>query len=252
MATPSVLVIQFRRSEGAILGEQLGIKRASGEAASFSFVSALDPDVVEWERPETFMAGFSGLILGGSGDFDFDGGRAHDDESRKQSYVFLERLRPLFSYIFKHDLPTFGICYGHQLLGAFAGVSVHKDERQAKLGSHEVRVVEGQETAPILFGLPEVFLGHYGHKDVLSALPAGATLLLEGGEGCRVSGVRYQKNIYSVQFHPELTAADMIGRINNSPGYLPEGILAEDLFISDDKSQQLLANFIERVVNQSD
>lgn len=244
----SVLVVQFRRSEGAMRGEQLGIARASDRAVSFSYVSALDVDALEWERPEKFMSGFAGVILGGSGDFDFDGGRAHSDASRQQSYVFLERLRPLLSYIFQHDIPTFGICYGHQILGAFCGVKVHKDTKQSKLGSYEVRVVPDQQKSPILVGLPKTFVGHYGHKDVLSEVPALATLLLEGGESCRVSGLRYQKNIYSVQFHPELTAADMIERISSSPGYLPEGVEASDLFIPNDQSQQLLSNFIEHVV----
>lgn len=243
-----VLVIQFRRSVVAVKGEQAGLLRACGEVVALVFVDALDPLMLDWNEPAAFMSQFSGVILGGSGDFDFDGGRDHDDESRRQSQVFIERLRPLFAYIFEHDVPTFGICYGHQLLGAYAGVIVRHDTTQAKTGSHQVTVVDGQESDPILAGLPHHFFGHYGHKDVLERVPGGAVPILTGGERCLVSGLRYQKHIYSVQFHPELTAATMIDRINSSPGYLPDGIKAEDLFVVDDRSELLLRNFVEKVL----
>lgn len=246
---PRVFVLQFRRSATAVAGEQAGLLRACGEGSAFVFIDALDPLVLDWDEPAAFMPQFSGVILGGSGDFDFDGGRDHNDENRRQSELFLERLRPLFAYMFEHDVPTFGICYGHQLLGAYAGVAVRHDTTQAKTGSHQVTVVAGQETDPLFAGLPSSFAGHYGHKDVLAAVPPGATQILIGGERCMHSGLRYQRHIYSVQFHPELTAATMIDRINNSPGYLPDGIKAEDLFVADDRSEQLLRNFIEYVVS---
>ncbi len=245
-----ILGIQFRQSAAAVSREQESLTRACADHATITFVSALD-DTVLWQYPETILTGFAGVILGGSGDFDFDGGRSDDDECKQVSYEILGRLRPLFSYIFEHDIPTFGICYGHQLLGAFAGAQVRNDYEQKKTGSHPVRLLVEQNDHFLFAGLPSNFSAHYGHKDALDRVPEGAVLLMEGGERCRVSALRYKNNIFSTQFHPELTHADMIDRINASPGYLPEGVRAEDLFTADDRSGTLLANFAAFVATQS-
>lgn len=237
-----ILGIQFRRSSAAIAREQQSLSRACAPHAQVVFTSALDSQI-DWQYPETIMAGYQGVILGGSGEFDFDGGRSDDDEYKRISYELLGRLRPLFSYIFEHDIPTFGICYGHQLLGAFAGAQVRNDHEQKKTGSHPVRLLVEQHDHFLFAGLPENFSAHYGHKDALDRVPEGAVLLMEGGARCRVSALRYRNNIFSTQFHPELTHADMIDRINASPGYLPEGVRAEDLFTADDRSGTLLTNF---------
>jgi GMP synthase (glutamine-hydrolysing) len=240
--TTTILAIQFRQSAAAIAREQGSFVQACAPHAEVRFQSALD-ETVPWQYPEMIMAPYQGVLLGGSGDFDFDGGRSDDDECRRISYEILGRLRPLFGYLFEHDIPTFGICYGHQLLGAFAGAQVRNDHEQKKTGSHPVRLLVNQNDHFMFAGLPHRFSAHYGHKDALDRVPDGAVLLMEGGERCRVSALRYRNNIFSTQFHPELTHADMIDRINAAPGYLPEGVRAEDLFTPDDRSGTLLNNF---------
>ena len=91
--------------------------------------------------------------------------------------------------------------------------------------------------------LPESFSAHYGHKDALDSIPEGAVLLMNGGDECKISALQYKKNIYTVQFHPELRLGDMLERIKNSPGYLPEGTVAEEIFTDDPHSNTILQNF---------
>jgi GMP synthase (glutamine-hydrolysing) len=189
-------------------------------------------------------------VLGGSGDFDFDGGRNEDDVARIGSARLLERLEPLCTYVFETDFPTLGICFGHQLLGAYAGATVRHDPQQRKSRSHPVQVVAPHKTA-LLSGVPESFYAHYGHKDSLDRVPEGAHLLIQGGDACRVSALQYGNNIYTTQFHPELTVADMRKRLELLPGYLPEGVQVEEVFTPDTHSNTILQNFAVLVRNHS-
>lgn len=239
---PKILTIQFRKNSNSIAQEQAGILREIGPHVQVDFISALD-DGTNWGTPSELLHEYDGLILGGSGEFYFDGDCADDDENKKVSYEFLEKLKPLFNYIFKHDVPTLGICYGHQIIGAFAGVSIVCDHSQKKSKSHEVTVLPTAYNLPLFVDLPHTFFAHYGHKDSLKEVPHDATLLMDGGTACRVSALRYKNNIYTTQFHPELRFEDVVERVKNSPGYLPEGVTVEEVFKDDKNSNKILQNF---------
>lgn len=247
---PRILGIQFRENENSIKQEQTCINREIGDSADVSYLSALDESVV-WNDPHAIMDGYDGVVLGGSGEFDFDGNRSDTDPVKQISKDFLERLKSLFSYIFEHDIPTLGICYGHQILGAFAGAQVQYSEDEKKSRSHEVKLLIDKNEYFLFSDLPDSFQAHYGHKDVLDRVPEGAVLLMNGGEECKVSALQYKKNIYTTQFHPELTFTDMVERIQNSPGYLPEGVLAEEVFKDDPDSNKILQNFGKFVAQHS-
>ncbi len=248
---PKILGIQFRKSEKTLAQEQACMQREAGVYTDVEFVSALD-DTIDWQFPEVIMEGYHGVILGGSGDFDFDGNRATDDPARQMSYELLGKLRSLFQYLFDHDIPTLGICYGHQLLGAFAGAQVKYSEQQKKNRSHEVKLLVDKNDYFLFADLPESFQAHYGHKDSLDRIPDGAVLLMHGGEECQVSALKYKENIYTVQFHPELNFADMVERINSSPGYLPEGTVAAEIFKDEPHSNTILQNFSKFVALQAE
>lgn len=239
---PTILAIQFRLRPANSALEQASIRREISDTVAINFVSALDKDMA-WDDPFQLLSDYQGVILGGSGDFDFDGGRSVTDEARIMSFALLEQLRPLCEYIFTHDIPTLGICYGHQLLGAFAGAAVRTDDVQKKTRSHSVELLVDQKEHLLFTDVPKVFYAHYGHKDSLDRVPDGAELLIHGGEACQVSALRYKKNIYSMQFHPELTFDDMLLRMEVSPGYLPPGLKAEEVFIRDTHSNLILRNF---------
>ena len=239
----SILVIQFRLNQAHSALEQASIDRELAGTVTTTYQSALD-EVLFTREPAALLASYDGLILGGSGDFDFDGGRAAEDAAKVRSYELLERLRPLLAYVFATDFPLLGICFGHQLVGAYAGATVCHDPVQRKSRSHPVSVVTGGDDGVVLLaGVPPSFYAHYGHKDSLDRVPEGATLLVQGGEACRVSALQYQQNIYTTQFHPELNVADMHKRLALLPGYLPEGVSVEEVFSEDSYSNTILRNF---------
>lgn len=244
-----ILVIQFRLDEDALTAERTTFEREVGTYVDLWFVNAFD-DTKAWNCPETILKGYQGVLLGGSGEFDFDGNRSVDDPARVISYQLVDKLKPVFEYILNHDIPTLGICYGHQLLGFFAGAQVSCDESQRKTGSHELKLIVNKNEHFLFADLPPTFFAHYGHKDSLDRVPEGATLLM-CGEKCKVSALRYKNNIFSTQFHPELTHERMISRIKQSPGYLPEGAIAEELFKEDPHSNTILHNFGKFVAMQN-
>ena len=245
-----ILGVQFRINKEAIAREQFSLRRELGSTVELDCIDALNVGL-DWSCPEALLQGYSGMILGGSGDLDFDGNRPADDEMRVLSQVVLKRLTPLFQYVFDHDIPTLGICYGHQILGAFAGAQVHSDQTQRKTRSHEVKFMVDKNDYFLFADLPDSFHGHYGHKDVLDRVPEGAVLLMQGGDTCKVSALQYKKNIYTVQFHPELTFVEVVDRIKSSPGYLPEGAVAEEIFKEDPSSNIILRNFAKLVAQQA-
>lgn len=244
-----ILILQFRTNRASIEHEQQCFVREAGIYTDTDFLDALDTSI-DFNVPESIMNGYCGVILGGSGDLDFDGGRKNDDSVRALSFGLLERLRPFFAYLFENDIPTLGICYGHQMVGAFAGALVHFDERQTKSRTHELKIVVSKTDHFIFSDLPNTFYAQYNHKDVLAHIPQGATLLMSGGESCQVSALQYKKNIYTVQFHPELNRRDMIQRIKSSTGYHVEGVILEEIFRDEPDSNRILRNFSKFVAMQ--
>ncbi len=243
--SPIILLIQFRLRSITCQLEYDSIARELGGGVRVIAMSALV--VSDWVGVMTDM-NIAGVILGGSGDFDFDGGRANDDPARAQSRQFVQVLSPLLAYLFTNTVPLFGICYGHQLVGAWQGVSVVHDVTQQKMRSHLVTQISSTATHPLCVGLPSQFYAHYGHTDVLSGVPPGASLVMTGGDVCQISAVAYSDRQITTQFHPELTIADLRLRIDATAGYLPEGSLLEELFVEDDASHQLLRNFAMMVM----
>ncbi|MCA9357442.1 type 1 glutamine amidotransferase [Candidatus Nomurabacteria bacterium] len=248
---PKILAIQFRINKLMIATERASIEREAGVYTDITFIDVLD-DGNDWGNPEKMMLGYDGVILGGSGDFDFDGNRPADDESRIMTYSILNKLRLLFQYIFDNDIPTLGICYGHQLLGAFAGAQVRYDATQRKTCSHMVKLMVSQNDHFLFSDLPDSFPAHYAHKDTLDRVPEGAVLVLEGGDRCKVAALQYRNNIYSTQFHPELNYKDAVERMKNSPGYLPEGIITEEIFLDNPDSNKIMQNFSKFVAQQAE
>ncbi|MDQ5955492.1 MAG: hypothetical protein QG621_495 [Patescibacteria group bacterium] len=229
-----------------VAGEQEEYKRATKGEVELRFVSTLD-ESQPWQEPQKMLEGVDGVILGGSGEFDFDGGRTNDDPARTTSQEILARVKPLVLYMIERDFPLLGICYGHQIVGEVLGVRVVHDEVQKKIGSYPVTLTDAGKQDSLFHDTPETFIGQYGHKDSLSALPAGAVVLASSAV-CKTSALRFGTHAYTTQFHPELTPEDVMRKLQNSPGYLPEGVEVDSIIKPSSDSSELIPRFIERIV----
>lgn len=240
----TVLVIQSRLRPELIAGEQEEYRRVLlGTDVTPIFKSSLD-ESLPWTDPVTLLDGVSAVILGGSGDLDFDGGRAKGDPVPAISSAIVKRLTPFVDFLFAHDVPTLGICFGHQIIAEVRGTKVVNDPLQKKVGTYPVTLTQEGKENPLFAPMPETFEAQYGHKDSLSGLPEGATALATGSS-CRYAALSYGGRLYSVQFHPELRAEDVANKLRLSPGYLPEGIDADEITRPSPEASTLIPRFIE-------
>lgn len=197
-----VYIIQFRTNLSTRALEQelfaYALERVGSTAEFFdSYDSAID-----WhELGQRAMGG--SVILAGSGDFDFDGGRRIEDPARLGAEQSLTTLEPLLSTLFDTKTPTLGICFGHQLLARFCGARVSHNPNEGKVGTYAVSLTERAREHLLFAEMPQSFDAHFAHKDSVVELPTSASVIARS-ERCAHSVLAYNTHVYGLQFHPEI------------------------------------------------
>jgi len=105
--------------------------------------------------------------------------------------------------ILDYGLPILGICYGHQLIAYKLGGKVSKGKVK-EYGLAEISLKIDEET--VLFdGLANKQIVWMSHGDSVSNVPTGFKILASSDD-CLVAAMSdIKRNIYGVQFHPEVT-----------------------------------------------
>jgi GMP synthase (glutamine-hydrolysing) len=241
-----ILVIQSRRAPERCSFERCAYQRAAGVDVDFDFESTLNTEQ-EWSSPELILDGYDAVIIGGSSDFFLHGGKTEDDADRAGAHEVLERVRPLIEYLIANDFPTLGICFGHQLIAEVRGGNVTHDQAQKKMGTFDLQKTEAGRTDPLFGTLPDTFAGQYAHRDSVTTLPHGAVSLATG-DCCRFSALRYGNNIYTLQFHPELCAGDLLDAREAVETYLSPGVSIESVLRESPETSRLVARFVSRII----
>ncbi len=106
-------------------------------------------------------------------------------------------------------VPVLGICYGMQLLARDLGGEVRPAERRSYGHARFERTGDSR----LLDGLPEEVRAWASHGDVVESLPSGFRPL-GGTEAARVAGFENRdRDIYAIQFHPEVAHTEQGIRI---------------------------------------
>jgi GMP synthase (glutamine-hydrolysing) len=100
------------------------------------------------------------------------------------------------------DVPFFGICYGHQLLGRAMGGEVGYHPLGKEVGTFEIRLKPEARQDPLFATLPRQFPVHATHSQSVLKLPPEAVLLAENSYEPH-HAFRVGKCAWGVQFHPE-------------------------------------------------
>ena len=98
-------------------------------------------------------------------------------------------------------VPVLGICYGCQLIAHMAGGEIKSAGSVSEYGKVELTVTGGR----LLKTLPEKSVCWMSHTDFISRIPAGFRVTAVTANCPCAAMENEEKNIYAVQFHPEVT-----------------------------------------------
>lgn len=196
--------------------------------------------------PDLDLAGYSGVIVGGS---PFTSSDPPDQKSDTQHRVERE-LSTLLDKLVDLDFPFLGACYGVGTLGRHQGAVIDRTFGE-QLGGVEIELTEAGLSDPLLQGMPRRFTAFTGHKEACTTLPPHA-VLLASSRACPVHMFRIKQNLYATQFHPELDAEGLVTRIDiyRHAGYFPpesaEELMADARKYTATEPMKILRNFVAR------
>lgn len=102
--------------------------------------------------------------------------------------------------LFELGIPVLGLCYGAQLMMHLLGGKVEK----APLREYGKTKVHVDKTSPLFSDVEETTVCWMSHNDYISRLAPGFCVIAHTAD-CPVAAAQWQdKNLYAVQFHPEV------------------------------------------------
>jgi GMP synthase (glutamine-hydrolysing) len=172
------------------------------------------------------LSDYSGIIVGGGPGCVSDPVETKDPIEKRIE----DEILGLMPEVCAQDVPFLGCCYGMGVLGHHLSPGfVSKEQFGEPVGGVDCTLTDAGKADPLLDGLPEGFRALVGHKEAVQALPEGAVHLVHSAP-TPFQMLRYGKNVYATQFHPEADAQGFETRINiyKHKGYFPPE-RAEDL-----------------------
>jgi GMP synthase (glutamine-hydrolysing) len=147
-------------------------------------------------------------------------------------------------------IPTFGICFGHQLLARALGGAVRPNPSGHEIGT---RSIERCVQDPLLPGPASSFEANCFHADTVSTPPAGATVLARSAKDSHQC-LRFTESCYGVQFHPEFDRRVMASLITARRSFVEAaGLPATELLDGardTPEGRRVLQRFVETFAGQ--
>ncbi len=190
---------------------------------------------------------YAGVIVGGG-----SGCISDPPEQKSAVETRIERaVLGLMPEITNRDVPFLGCCYGIGILAHHLGAQVSKARYGERVGTADCTQTAAGRGDPLMAGLPTRFSAFVGHKEAVQDLPAGCAHLVSS-DSCPYQMIRYARNVYATQFHPEADSDEFALRINiyRHRGYFPADE-AEDMIkmchaAMVDTPKRILQNFVSR------
>ncbi len=135
---------------------------------------------------------------------------------------WLAPTRALLADAVAREVPTLGVCLGHQLAGVALGGRVERNPSGRTVGLVPVALTPSGLADPLLAGFDGHVAVHY-NDDVVVSPPSGSTVLATLPDG-RPQALRFGPRAWGVQFHPE-TSPEVFGAWLRWDS--PDGLTAE-------------------------
>lgn len=209
------LVLQLRPEAEASDNEYSAFLKKGGLRASETHRIRLDQEPLP---AGIKLDDYSGIIVGGGpGCVSDEPGTRPPMEARIEAEIM-----SLMPEITERDLPFMGCCYGISILAHYLGAEVSKRRWGEDVGPVECRLTDDGQSDALTGRLPERFYALVGHKEATQELPRGTVHLLSS-DPCPFQMIRYGRNVYATQFHPEADAEVFALRIRiyRDRGYFP-------------------------------
>ena len=110
--------------------------------------------------------------------------------------------RAIREAVVERGMPYFGVCLGHQLLGAALGGKVGKAP-QAEVGILDVELTQAGRADPLFDGIADSFKALQWHGAEVAEPPPGAAVLARSPL-CAVQAMRVGRHAYGMQYHCEI------------------------------------------------
>jgi GMP synthase (glutamine-hydrolysing) len=199
------------------------------------------------ELSELDLPSYAGVIVGGG-----PGCVSDPEECKSPVEKHIEdEIMSLMPEIMANDVPFLGCCYGIGILAHHLGAAVSKERYSEPVSVVRLALTEAGRTDPLLAGVSTPFDAFVGHKEAVQELPPGCVQLV-AGEACPFQMIRYGKNVYATQFHPEADG-DVFAlriRIYRDKGYFApedvENLTAAARLGNPQAGNTILRNFVER------
>ncbi len=215
---------------------------------SRNFRRELAADVAEFDATESHLPPTEGV----------DGLDAFDGVvvtgSRASVYwdePWIDATREYVRAAIDRDVPTLGVCWGHQLVADALGGAV-ANMGEYELGYRTVQQVRAADDGGLLDGVDPDFTVFTTHSDEVVELPPGADLLAENDYSVQA----FRKDTaFGVQFHPEYDAATArsVTRRKDLPADRIQGVLdgiTPESYAAACEAKTLFDNFLD-VVRES-
>ena len=101
-----ILILQFRTNEKTLAEERAAFEKSYTDMPVELVFKNAFLDTLDWKNAEKILENFDGLILGGSGEYDFDGGRNKDDEKQIASHTLVDSMSLFLQYVNEKNFPT--------------------------------------------------------------------------------------------------------------------------------------------------
>ncbi|MFO8098074.1 MAG: type 1 glutamine amidotransferase [Salinibacter sp.] len=190
-AQPRLLLVQARSAPDMEQQEQeCFFERCRLPPSQFLILNVARGDVPD----PAVLSEVDVVLIGGAGKY-----------SATREYPWMEGLLALINEGVEAGLPTFGSCWGHQIIARALGGRVEHDPDRAELGCRWVGLTDAGAADPLFRRFSDRFKANMGHHDRVVDLPPGAIELARNEQSNQAFRLRGAP-VYGTQFHSELDA----------------------------------------------